>query len=149
MFLSQSLKLIGIPSSAFYFVQGPLLSDSIRQGGRGFGGRGRGRQAGRHSVGKPRARACVLLLISLTFAFRFPLSPAPSRSTAISPKARGAALLSSCVPPAARPGRLFWKLSQEPDCAHKLECIRFWAGVSYPHESTGLQKVFVRMFGQV
>ncbi|MXQ79117.1 hypothetical protein E5288_WYG000243 [Bos mutus] len=36
------------------------------------------------------------------FAFRFPLSPAASRSQAISPKARGTALPSSRLPPAER-----------------------------------------------
>lgn len=59
MFLSQPLKLISIPSSAFYFVQGPLLSDSIRQGGRGFGGRRAGTAGRRGFSGKapgPRLR---------------------------------------------------------------------------------------------
>ena len=36
------------------------------------------------------------------FAFRFPLSPAASRSQAVSPKARGTALPSSRLPPAER-----------------------------------------------
>lgn len=38
-----------------------------------------------------------------TFAFRFPLSPAPSRSRPVSPKARGSAVPSSCGPPAGKP----------------------------------------------
>lgn len=117
MFPSFPLKLgAPTPASAFHFVQ----TDRMHQGGRGAaagrrgasmcsgssGGCGRGPQASGHLAGKPPPCACVLLPRSLAFAFRFPLNPAPSRSPVISQKARGAALPSWRVPPAAR--RLSW-----------------------------------------
>lgn len=82
----------------------------------------------------------------LTFAFRFPLNPSPSRSPAISPKTRGEALLSSLFPPTARLASCFGNFCRSPTTGTCLS-VPGSAGLGHSPESTGLQNVFVRVFG--
>lgn len=113
------------------------LPEAARSGG--------GTAAPRAVSWKALGRACVLPSVS-TFAFRFPLSPAASRSQAVSPKTRGTALPSSRLPPEAL-GRLLLETFQRLTVGTSSIVPHPGRALGCSPESTQPHKVFVRVFG--
>lgn len=127
--LPPKLRGTQVPAAAFHRVPGHYSRTCVGRAPASYAGLGRacgsrprrgcGREpaAGRAVSWKapgPRLRTAPSIS---TFAFRFLVNPASSRSQTISPKARGAALLSSRVPPATRGASYFGNLSNSlTDC---------------------------------